>query len=477
MKEKASSKTKKTKSPGKLVAEGKVYEQLSLEENASNEQVQAAAETAPLVEQKEETKPQAPVSNEQTNSIALPSEEQQLEEIEEAVKSQKSKKKKLSSILGLVINLLVVGGILAYQLCTDNSEVAPFSVLITNINWGYFMLVILCFVCIMICESAKFWILIKKTCKTTRIGLGYTVTATGRYYDSITPLATGGQPFQVLYMNKRGLKSSDSLSVCMGKYVIQQIAYIAFALVVMIFGITMSGTGTGATIVTASSWIGFALNSFVIFLVGLISINKKVGDKLVSGTLKLLCKMKILKNYDKHYAKIQKTVNDYQTTMKKYTKDKGTFFSVALVSLLNLFFIYSLPFLIHASFYGFHFELFWKIFTYCVMVDLAASFFPLPGGTGASELSFSVLFADLFGVGGNLFWAMLIWRFFTYYIYIIQGLFVMVYDTTRGNKKFEWTKKKWSLEAESRQFEEKELKEFELTIQKNNKKLRKESKK
>lgn len=423
-------------------------------------------ENKPSEEKKEEEK--------QEPKVILPTEEQQLEEAEEAVKAQKSKKKKWTSLIGFVINILVVAGILTYQLLTDDSEVAPFSVLISNIRWEIFLLVIVCFAIIMFCESAKFWVLIRKTCKVNRPILSYKVTALGRYYDSITPLATGGQPFQVMYMNKRGLKGSDSLSVCMGKYVLQQITYIAFALIVMIIGITLPNEGTGATVVTATSWVGFALNAFVIFLVGFISISKKIGDKLVSGTLKLLCKMRILKNYDKHYMKVQRTVSDYQTTMKVYAKDPKTFFSIFGITVLNLFCIYSLPFLIHASFYGFHFELFGQIFVYCVMVDLASSFFPLPGGTGASELSFSVLFANLFGIGGNLFWAMLIWRFFTYYIYIIQGLVVMAYDYFRGNKKFEWTKKKWALEEESRKFEEKELQDFELSLEK--KKLKKEKK-
>lgn len=408
-------------------------------------------------------------------AVVLPSEQQQLEEAEEAVKSQKSKKKKWISLIGFIINILVVAGILTYQLLTDDSNVAPISVLFSNIHWEIFLLVIVCFVLINFTDSAKFWILIKKTCNTSSPALAYKVSALGRYYDSITPLSSGGEPFQIYYMGKRGLKGSDALSVSIGKYVLQQMTYIAFALIVMIIGITLPNEGgTGTTVVTATSWLGFALNALVVLLVGFISISKKVGNKLVSGCLKLLCKMKILKNYEKHYNKVQKTVNDYQTTMKFYAKDPKTFFSIFGISIVNLFLTYALPFLIHASFYGFHFELFAQIFIYCVMVDLASSIFPLPGGTGASELSFSVLFASLFEIGGNLFWAMLIWRIFTYYIYIAQGLIVTAYDYFHGEKKFEWIKRKWALEEESRKFEEKELKDFELSLEK--KKLKKEKK-
>lgn len=442
-------------------------EEIKVEQPSNEIKTDKPAEVNKAKSKKKEQEPEAP--------LVLPSEQQQLEEAEEAVKAQKSKKKKWISLAGFIINILVVAGILAYQLLTDNSDVAPFSVLISNIHWEIFLLVILCFVLNMFTDSAKFWVLFKKTCNTNRPALSYKVSALGKYYDNITPLSSGGEPFQIYYMKKHGIKGADSLSISIGKYVLQQITYIAFALIVMIIGITLPNDGgTGTTVVTATSWIGFALNAFIIILVGFVSISKKVGDKLVSGCLKLLCKMKILKNYEKHYNKVQRTVNDYQTTMKYYAKDPKTFFSIFGISIVNLFLTYALPFLIHASFYGFHFELFAQIFIYCVMVDLASSFFPLPGGTGASELSFSVLFADLFEIGGNLFWAMLIWRIFTYYIYIGQGLIVTAYDYFHGNKKLEWTKKKWALEEESRKFEEKELQDFELSLEK--KKLKKEKK-
>lgn len=48
-----------------------------------------------------------------------------------------------------------------------------------------------------------------------------------------------------------------------------------------------------------------------------------------------------------------------------------------------------------------------------------------------------------------LTWALLLWRFMTYYIYILQGLVVLVHYNVIGNKKYKWLKKKWELEAES----------------------------
>ncbi len=400
---------------------------------------------------------------------------EQLEEAEEAVKSQSTKKKKIINLIGFIINIAVVVGILAYQLSQENMEVASVATLASNINWGIFLLIFVLFGFIMFLESLKLFITIKQTCKSNRYSLAFKTAVLGRYYDCITPLASGGQPFQIYYMNKRGLTGSQSVSVCMGKYVIQQIAYIIFAFIIMMLSISLSNStsSVSGTVVTATSWVGFALNFLLIAIIVIISINKTVGNKLILGLLKFLNKIKLVKNYDKQYKKIQRSVNDYQTTMKNYAKNKFTFFSLIFVSFLNFFAIYCIPFLIHASFYGFHFELFGQIFIYCVMVDLAASFFPLPGGTGASELSFSVLFATLFGVEGNLFWALLIWRVFTYYIYIFQGILLILYDYFIGNKKFEWTKKRWALEEESRTFEQKELELFEMKLKKEKRRTKK----
>lgn len=78
-----------------------------------------------------------------------------------------------------------------------------------------------------------------------------------------------------------------------------------------------------------------------------------------------------------------------------------------------------------------------------------------------SEISFTVIFANIFP-NGTVFWALLFWRFMTYYIYIIQGLCIVIYDYFIGNKKFKWLQKKWELEAESMLFEEEQIKKYKL---------------
>ena len=67
-------------------------------------------------------------------------------------------------------------------------------------------------------------------------------------------------------------------------------------------------------------------------------------------------------------------------------------------------------------------------------LELATKYIPLPGASGMAEISFSALFASLFS-DGTLFWAMLFWRIMNYFIYLLQGIIVLIYDFAYGNKK------------------------------------------
>ena len=76
----------------------------------------------------------------------------------------------------------------------------------------------------------------------------------------------------------------------------------------------------------------------------------------------------------------------------------------------------------------------WNLLSISIIIELACHSIPLPGGSGLAELSFSTIFASLFD-GGVLFWALIIWRFITYYSYLFSGAGIIVYDYIYGKRK------------------------------------------
>ena len=80
--------------------------------------------------------------------------------------------------------------------------------------------------------------LIKSSTKKKRPFLAYKVAAIGRYYDYVTPFASGGQPFQIYYLTNRGVKASSAISIPLAKYIVQQIVFAFMALFLLIGSVT-----------------------------------------------------------------------------------------------------------------------------------------------------------------------------------------------------------------------------------------------
>ena len=162
---------------------------------------------------------------------------------------------------------------------------------------------------------------------------------------------------------------------------------------------------------------------------------------------------------EKQYQKVINYVEDYQNIMREYVKNPKDFFIEFLSALLRIVVVYSLPFFIYCVFSGFTSGLYFKFFVMGVLVDLASSFIPLPGGSGMNEVSFSLMFG-LYFEAGPLFWAMLLWRFFTYYAYLLIGLGVITYDVAYGNRKYRWLKVEKQLQEESKVFKDQQIANF-----------------
>ena len=83
--------------------------------------------------------------------------------------------------------------------------------------------------------------------------------------------------------------------------------------------------------------------------------------------------------------------------------------------------------------------MFFTIFALNVFTTFGVSFIPTPGNSGVIEgmgvLAFSV------AAGGALAWAVLFWRFAVYYIYILIGIAMTVFDLVAKNVKARRTEK------------------------------------
>lgn len=356
-----------------------------------------------------------------------------LKNAEKQVVKEKSKKKKLWSWLFVLLNIVVVVGIVWYQF--KENDVASFDELLAlNPNWKYLIVALVLMFSSQILESSKSCHLLWCATHRFRPFLSYKASSLCRYYDAITPMSTGGEPFQIFYMKGRGVRGEVATSVPIVKSLFWQISNTILGIILLIFN-AKAYIGSEPIVVTIA-WISIAFNTLVLSTILFLSVSKKVGPRIVIGILKLLSKMHIIKNYQLTFRKVMRFVINYQNCMRSFASNFFTVVVQLLLAVLELFASNLIPYFIYRTFVPVPtfsaIDIVTKIFI-CNMVSLII---PIPGGSGTAELSFLAMFSSLFPQG-TVVWAMLIWRVLTYYSILLRGITITIYDGVYGNKKSE----------------------------------------
>lgn len=337
---------------------------------------------------------------------------------EERKKTARKRRRKI--IFTILFILLNVGVIIATASSEFGNSQNAAKLSEIKIAWWLLIPAILCFVVAITIEISKYALMIRKMSskenfeKVDGWKVARRTVLLGRYYDNITPASVGGQPFQIYYMRKNsGLSAGNSTSIPMFGMISIQISFIIIAVICFLFG----GVAGDYPALIITAWIGLAFYAFWPVMVAGISFFPKATIKFIKWLVKVLAKIKIVKNREEALKKVEDEVGDYASSVKMILKSRGLFLKTILMSLVFNTLIASIPFFVLTAFGG---DVgFWSCFGTTIAVMSAIYFVPTPGNSGAAEGTFFLVFSAL--SSGYVFWAMLIWRFFSYYIYIIMG--------------------------------------------------------
>lgn len=278
----------------------------------------------------------------------------------------------------------------------------------------------ICFLIMISLEYAKYVLMIRKLTRPNTFmlseawKLAFRTVMIGRYYDKITPAAVGGQPAQMLTMRRTG-KLSNGLATAIPIFsmISGQTMFILVAIPIFLF----SGIVATNPVLITTAWIGLLFYAFWPVMVAGTVFFPKPTTRLINLIVRLLAKIHLIKNQDEALNKVEEEVDDYAKSVKLIAKKPIVFGGVMLMSLLSNMLVASIPYFVLKAFGG---DIgFWESFTLTMAVDAAVYFAPTPGNSGVAEGTFYVVFSRL--STGYVFWAMMIWRLFSYYIYIIMG--------------------------------------------------------
>ena len=319
----------------------------------------------------------------------------------------------LSAMLSFFILALLIisGGINNFLIQAKNMDV-KFLIL------GFVGIIFYCLfdTCILFC-------LVKIRYKVCNFFLCLKACLIGLFYSAITPLSIGGQPMQVMYLNKKSdIKIGDASLFVIIKMLLYQMAMIIYAIAGFFVCKNFMDKKTIGMI-----FLGFFLNVIFVISVIVICLKKDWAIKIAEYVINLLNKIKIfrIKDKDAILKKMTDQIDLFNTSGKIIYKRKFDLILIFLLNIIELTSYYLISSFVFKSFglnYAIH-----EIIFMTSLIYMTTSFVPIPGASGATEGVFYVFFENYFSKQ-TILPIIFVWRFISYYFLILVGGLVIIFD-------------------------------------------------
>ena len=266
-----------------------------------------------------------------------------------------------------------------------------------------------------------------------RISLLYAgyVAIAGNYYSNVTPGATGGQPMQIYYLSKKGVPIGIGTSALI-------VQFFSFQFMLAVWGTVLwiAFRDFIAEQVGGNTWIlvvGYGYNIFSVGIILLMALNRRIVWFIIRLIIRLLTKLRIVKDPEAQLVRWQDHLETFHTSIMTLGRAPASLVVMLVSASVKLF---SLMAVIAFVYHAFHMQgaALGELIALGVMLYTSAAYTPLPGASGAQEGIFSLYFAQIFPDGVRLM-ALLLWRFFTYYISLIVGAVAITWGTIRTNRR------------------------------------------
>ncbi|MBR4080392.1 MAG: flippase-like domain-containing protein [Clostridia bacterium] len=331
-----------------------------------------------------------------------------------------------------ILNFVLIFGTLAIVLIIGASGQELGSALdaLRTIAPQWIVLCALSFVVYTVLDALIIWYFLHRQGYVITFGYALFVAIAGLYYSNVTPGATGGQPMQVYHLKQ------ISIPIAIGTSALA-VKYFCFHTMLMVLS-TVLWIAHGPFIraqVGSSMWIlvfGYAYNAVAVLAVLLVATNKRWVRAIISWGLKLAVKLRLCKDPEGVRAKLEEGLETFHGSIMMLAQHPLDFIVQMILGGVQLLsHIIVIYFLYHA--FGLTGSNYSQLTALGLLLYVSAAYTPLPGASGAQEGVFALYFSQIFPDGVR-FMALLLWRFFTYYISLIVGAIVTVWQGFSANR-------------------------------------------
>ena len=263
------------------------------------------------------------------------------------------------------------------------------------------------------------------------------------FFNGITPLSSGGQPFQVFLFKKQGFGISNGIGVVLIYFILYKFALLSFAIFAFIYNfkelnILVDQSKYNLLFILIIGFIIIALLSIFIILVTYLPFFTRLFHKIIN----LLYKIKLIKKVENAHITLDEKIIHIKDNINRIFKNWKILIILILLMFIRFFVLYAIPFV---CFYAINCDLGSKYFLDSMSLasysSIISGIFPAPGGSVGVELAYTYLYKGFFAtklntldVDATIKSSLLLWRTITFYLGLILGAIVVLVYKPKKNK-------------------------------------------
>lgn len=360
-----------------------------------------------------EQKPQASVAE----SVLL--EPNLLDKIDPEAKMERPHLK--GRLLNIILCVFAFGMLIGYLVFAGEGE--DLANAMSKMEWHWLLLSVFMVVLYWVLESCCLQVFSHDMFPGFPFKKTFLCTVIGQYFNCITPLSSGGQPFQAYYYSRFGMPLSKSMPMLLCRFVTYQIATTTFCAVVLILRISFFFEDYPQLMVLVI--IGFVGGLGLLACLLAIAFWRSGIVKVVTVLFNLAGKLRIVKNPEEKIANTIKTIDDSYTEMHYLFRKPKLFAKSMGITFVQLFEYFSISYVI-ARGLGVGDADILTVVACQAFVYMISSFVPTPGAMGAAEGSYAAFLGMIYPTAATVALSTFIWRFLTFYLPIVTGMITTI---------------------------------------------------
>ncbi|WGS65028.1 lysylphosphatidylglycerol synthase transmembrane domain-containing protein [Marinitoga aeolica] len=326
--------------------------------------------------------------------------------------------------LGLGINII-------FSFYTDFGKMGE---ALKTIKLGYFLIPFFVYIVVYLIESLRLTIVLRLFKYKISFKDSFFNSAMGYLFSYLTPLASGGQPFQIYHLKTLNVKARESSSIIISRFVENTISII---IIILIFIRRVLDIVYTTNLNRKILFLGLVTSLFfaIFFLFFLIRPDYigKFAKKIETTKFIILLEKKF--NKQKLSEKINKWTIELKNSVTILWRENLyimilDIFLGLIVLLLQAYSMYYLFFkIIKIDMNFFEFSLIY------FLIMLVSFYVPTPGASGGIESAYILVFLDFFKNKSLIVLSIFLWRISTYYLqifflFILMGIY---FRKTKGD--------------------------------------------